>query len=113
MTAFLLLSVFLVGCAETTPLPSQAYVLDGIPVCGRAQALSKSQIRAAITADRQWSSQSEQKIYSVEVSSSSEIYIYHTKRNKELEEYNVVRLVDGKWEVQDRKMNASGLGPIN
>jgi enterochelin esterase-like enzyme len=107
------LILILVACAETTPLPSQAYVLDGIPICGRAHALSKSQIRAAITADRQWSSQSEQKIYSVEVSSSSEIYIYHTKRNKQLEEYNVVRLVDGKWEVQDRKMNASGLGPIN
>ena len=113
MTAFFPLSVILVACAETAPLPAQAYVLDGIPICGRAQSLSKSQIRAAIAADRQWSSQSEDKIYSVEVSSSSEVYVYHTKRNKQLEEYNVVRLADGRWGVQDRRMSGSVLGPIN
>ena len=114
MTAFLPLSLILVACAETTPLLSQAYVLDGIPIYGRAQSLSKSQIRAAIVADRQWSSQSEDKIYSVEISSSSEVYVYHTKRNNQLEEYNIVRLVDGRWKVEDRMMSGSALlGPTN
>lgn len=114
MTVFLPLSAILVGCVETTPLPPQAYALDGIPICGRAQSLSKSQIRAAIAEDQQWSSQQESKIYSVEVASSSEIYIYHTKRNEHLEEYNVWRLVDGRWEVQERKITGSALlGPTN
>src|SRR5437879_6222810 len=76
----------LVGCVETTPLPSQAYVLDGIPICGRAQSLSKSQIRAAIAEDREWTSQPADKIYSVEVASSFEVYVYHTKRNPNLED---------------------------
>ena len=109
MTAFLPLSVILVGCVETTPLPPQAYVLDGIPIYGRAQSLSKSQIRAAIAEDRQWSSQPEDKIYSIEVASSFEVYIYHTKRNKHLEEYNVLRRVDGRWKVQERKISGSAL----
>jgi hypothetical protein len=109
MTAFLSLSVMLVGCVETTPLPPRAYVLDGIPIYGRAQSLSKSQIRAAIAEDRQWSSQQDDKIYSVEVASSFEVYIYHTKRNKHLEEYNVLRRVDGRWEVQERMITGSAL----
>ena len=109
MTVFLPLSVILVGCAETTPLPRQAYLLDGIPICGRAQSLSKSQIRAAIAEDRQWSSQQEDKIHSVEVASSFEVYVYHTKRNKHLEEYNVLRRVDGRWKVQERMIRGSAL----
>jgi hypothetical protein len=112
MITFLLLSVILVGCVETTPLPAQAYVLDGIPICGRAQTLSKSQIRAAIAEDRQWSSQQEDKIYSVEVASSVEVYVYHTKRNKQLEEYNILRLVEGRWKVQERMITGPALlGP--
>ena len=63
----------------------------------------------AITADRQWSSQSEDKIHSVEISSSFEVYVYHTQRNRQLEEYNVVRLVDGRWKVEDRIMSGSAL----
>lgn len=109
MIAFVPLSVIIVGCVETLPLPPQAYVLDGIPIYGRAESLSKSQIRAAIAEDRQWSSQQEDKIYSVEVASSSEVYIYHTKRNTHLEEYNVWRLVDGRWGVQERKITGSAL----
>jgi hypothetical protein len=109
VTAFLSVSLILVGCVETTPLPPQAYVLDGIPIYGRAQSLSKSQIRTAIAADRQWSSQSEDKIYSIEVASSFEVYIYHTKRNQHLEEYNVLRRVDGRWKVQERKISGSAL----
>ena len=109
MTALLPLSVILVGCVGTTPLPPQAYLLDGIPIYGHAQSLSKSQIRAAIAEDRQWSSQSEDKIYSIEVASSFEVYIYHTKRNEHLEEYNVLRLVDGRWKVQERKITGSAL----
>jgi hypothetical protein len=106
---FLPLSVILVGCVETTPLPPQAYVLDGIPIYGRAQTLSKLQIRAAIAVDRQWSSQSEDKIYSIEVASSSELHIYHTERNNRLEEYNVLRRVDGRWEAQQRMISGSAL----
>jgi hypothetical protein len=114
MAIFLLLLLVLVGCAETTPLPSQAYVLDGISICGRAQALSKSQIRAAIAEDRRWSSQPDDKIYSIEIASSVEIYVYHTKRNKQLEEYNILRLVDRRWTVQERMITGSALiGPTN
>src|SRR5215472_1555601 len=108
MAAFLPLSVIFVTCAETTPLPSQAYVLDGIPICGRAQSLSKSQIRAAMAEDRRWSSQPDDKIYSIEVASSFELYIYHTKRNEHLEEYNVLRRTDDGWKVQERKITGSG-----
>jgi len=114
MAAFLPLSAVLVACAETTPLPSQAYVLDGIPICGRAQSLSKSQIRAAMAEDRRWSSQPDDKIYSIEVASSFEVYIYHTKRNKHLEEYNILRRVDGGWKVQERMITGSALlAPTN
>ena len=109
MTAFLPLSVIIVGCVETIPLPPQAYVLDSIPIYGHAESLSKSQIHAAIAEDRQWSSQPEDKIYSIEVASSFEVYIYHTKRNKHLEEYNVLRRVDGRWKVQERMMSGSAL----
>jgi len=114
ITACLPLSIILVGCAETTPLPPEAYALDGIPIYGRAQSLSKSQIRAAIAEDRRWSSQREDKIYSIEVASSFEVYIYHTKRNKHLEEYNVLRRADGTWKIQERKITGSALlVPIN
>jgi len=108
MTAFLPLSVILIGCAETKPLPPLAYVLDGIPIYGRAQSLSKSQIRAAIAEDRRRSSQPD-KIYSIEVASSSEVHIYHTERNNRLEEYNVVRRVNGRWEAQQRMISGSAL----
>jgi hypothetical protein len=108
MTAFLPLSVIFIGCAETKPLPPPAYVLDGIRVYGRAQSLSKSQIRAAIAEDRRRSSQPD-KIYSIEVASSSEVHVYHTERNKRLEEYNVLRRVNGRWEAQQRMISGSAL----
>jgi hypothetical protein len=108
VTAFLPLSVVLIGCAETTPLPSPAYSLDGIPIYGRAQSLSQSQIRAAIAEDRRRSSQPD-KIYSIEVASSSELHIYHTERNNRLEEYNIVRRVNGRWEAQERMVSGSEL----
>ena len=109
MTAFLPLSAILIGCAETPPLPPPAYVLDGIPIYGRAQSLPKSQIRAAIAEDRRWSSHPEDKIYSIEVASSSEIHIYHTDRNKRLEEYHVLRRTHGKWEAQERMISGAEL----
>jgi hypothetical protein len=62
MTAFLPLSVILVGRVETKPLSPPAYVLDGISIYGRAQSLSKSQIRAAIAEDRLRSSQPDKSI---------------------------------------------------
>jgi hypothetical protein len=105
MTAFLPLSVILVGCPETAPLPPPSYVLDGIPIYGRAQSLSKSQIRAAIAEERRSSSQLADKIYSIEIASSSEVHIYHTERNHRLEEYNV----HGRWEAQERMISGSAL----
>ena len=84
MTAFLPLSAILIGCAETKPQPPPPYVLDGIPIYDRARSLSKSQIRAAIAEARRRSSQPE-KIYSIEVASSSEVHVYHTERNSRLE----------------------------
>ncbi len=108
-TAFLSLSIILVGCAETPSLPPPAYVLDGIPIYGQAQSLAKPQIRAAIAEDRRRSSQREDKIYSIEVASSSEIHIYHTERNKRLEEYNVLRRIHGRWQAQERMISGSAL----
>jgi hypothetical protein len=109
MTAFLPVPVILVACAGTTLLPPPGYVLDGIPIYGRAQSLSKSQIRSAIAEDRQWSSQPKEKIYSIEVASPSEIHLYHTDRNKRLEEYSVLRRVHGRWEAQERMIGGSAL----
>jgi len=108
VTALAALSAILVGCAETTPLPPPVYVLDGIPVYGRTQSLSKSRIRVAIAEEQRWSSQPE-KIYSIEVVSSSEIHLYVTERNKRLEEYHVVRRVRGKWQAQERMISGSAL----
>jgi hypothetical protein len=109
MTAFLSVSLILIACAETKLLPPPGYVLDGIPIYGRAQSLSKSQIRAAIVEDRQWSSQSKEKMYSIEVASPSEVHIYHTDRNKRLQEYSVLRRVHGRWEAQERMIGGSAL----
>jgi spore cortex formation protein SpoVR/YcgB (stage V sporulation) len=75
---------------------------------GRAQSLSKSQIRGAIAEDRRRSSQPD-KIYSIDVASSSEVHIYHTERNKRLEEYNVLRHVHGRWEAGQRMISGSAL----
>jgi len=108
MTASLPLSVILVGCAETALLPPPSYVLDGISIYGHAQSLSKSQIRAAIAEDRRWSSQPD-KIYSIEVASSSEVHIYHTERNNRLEECNVLRRPNGRWKAQERMISESAL----
>ena len=109
MTAFLSLPVILVGCAETSPLPQPSYVLDGIPIYDSAQTLPKSQIRAAIAEDRRWPSHPEDKIYSIQVASSSEVHIYHTDRNKRLEEYNILRRIHGRWEAQERMISGSAL----
>jgi hypothetical protein len=109
ITAFLPLPVILVGCAETSPLPPPSCVLDGIPIYGNAQTLPKSQIRAAIAEDRRWPSHPEDKIYSIEVASSSEVHIYHTGRNKHLEEYNVLRRIHGGWEARERMISGSAL----
>jgi hypothetical protein len=107
MIAFLPLSVILVSCAETTPLPPPSYVLDGIPIHGSAQTLAKSQIRAAIAEYRRWPSYPQDKIYSIEVASSSEVRIYHTDRNNRFEEYNVLRRIHGRWKAQERMISGS------
>jgi len=107
VTALLLLSVILVGCAETTPLPPVVYLLDGLPIYGRAQSLPKSELRAAIAEDRR--SSPGDKIYSIEVASSSEVHVYHTERSKRLKEYDVLRCVHGSWQAQERMISGSAL----
>jgi hypothetical protein len=98
----------LAGCAEPPPLLPPPLVLDGIPIYGQVHEIPKSQIRAAIAEDRR-SSPAGNKIYSIEVASSSEIHIYHTDRNKRLEEYNVLSRVHGRWEAGERIMSGSAL----
>ena len=107
VTAFLPLSVILVGCAETTPLPPPAYLLDGVPIYGRAQSLPKPELRGAIAEDRR--SSPGDKIYSIEVVSSSEVRVYHTERSKRLEEYDVLRRMRGSWQAQERMISGSAL----
>jgi hypothetical protein len=107
MTAFLPLSVILVGCAETISQPPPAYVLDGVPIYGRAQSLSKSELRAAIAEDRR--SSPGDKIHSIEVASSSEVRVYHTERSKRLTEYDVLRRAQGSWQAQERMISGSAL----
>src|SRR6059058_5591709 len=97
--ASLPLVLLLASCAEPPPLPPPARVLDGIPIYGHAQSLSKSELRAAIAEDRR--SSPGDKIYSIEVASSSEVRVYHTERSKRLEEYDVLRRVHGRWEAQE------------
>jgi hypothetical protein len=98
----------LAGCAEPPPLPPPALVLDDIPIYGHVHDVPKSQIRAAIAEDRRWSPAGD-KIYSIEVANPSELHIYHTERNKRLEEYNVLRRVHGRWEAGERMISGSAL----
>lgn len=108
VTAFAALSAILVGCVETTPLPPPVYVLDGIPVYGITQSLSKSDVRAAIAEERRVSSTPE-KIYSIDIASSSEVHLYVTDRNNRLQEYHIVRRVRGMWKTQERMISGSAL----
>ncbi len=107
VTAFLPFLVTVAGCAETKPLPPPAYVLDGIAIYDLAHSLPKSQIRAAIAEDKR--SSPGDKIYSIEVVSSSEVRVYHTERSKRLEEYDVLRRAHGSWQPQERMISGSAL----
>ena len=107
-TASLPLALLFTCCAQPEPLPPPALTIDGIPVYGRVQDLPKSQIRAAIAEDRRWSPAGD-KIYSIEVANASELHIYHTDRNKRLEEYHVLRRVHGKWQADERMISGSAL----
>src|SRR5690349_7943052 len=78
--ASLPLVLLLASCAETPQAPPPSLVLDGIPIYGRTQSLPKSAVRAAITEDRK--SSPGDKIYSIDVASSSEVRVYHTERSK-------------------------------
>jgi hypothetical protein len=104
--ASLPLVLLLAPCAET-PQPTPSLVLDGIPIYAHTQSLSKSGLRAAIGEDRK--SSPGDKIYSIEVASSSEVRVYHTERSKRLEEYDVLRRVRGSWQAQDRMISGSAL----
>jgi hypothetical protein len=105
--ASLPLVLLLASCAEPPPPPPPALMLDGIPIYGRAQSLSKSELRAAIAEDRR--SSPGDKIYSIEVVSSSEVHVYHTERSKRLEEYDVLRHANGSWQAQQRMISGSAL----
>jgi hypothetical protein len=108
VSASLPLALLFTCCAQPEPLPPPAFTLDGIPIYGHAHDLPKSQIRAAITEDRRWSPAGD-RIYSIDVANRSELHIYHTERNKRLEEYDVLRRVHGKWEAQERMISGSAL----
>lgn len=101
------LVLLLASCAEPPPPPPPALVIDGIPIYGRAQSFSKSELRAAIAVDRR--SSPGDKIYSIEVASSSEVHVYHAERSKRLEEYDVLRRVRGSWQAQERMISGSAL----
>jgi hypothetical protein len=105
--ASLPLMLLLASCIELPPQPPPTLVLDGIPIYGRAQSLSKSDLRAAIAEDRR--SSPGNKIYSIEVASSSEVQVYHTERSKRLEEYDVLRRMHGSWQAQERMISGSAL----
>ena len=101
--ASLPLVLLLASCAEPPQPPPPSLVLDGIPIYGRAQSLSKSGLRAAIAEDRK--SSPGDKIYSIEVASSSEVRVYHTERSKRLGEYDVLRSVHGSWQAHERMIS--------
>ncbi len=107
-SASLPLALLFTCCAQAEPLPPPALTLDGIPIYGHVHDIPKSQIRAAIAEDRRWSPAGD-KIYSIEVATPSELHIYHTERNKRLEEYNVLRRVHNRWEAGERMINGSAL----
>jgi hypothetical protein len=98
----------LAGSAQSPPLPPPPLVRDGIPVYGRVHDVPKSQIRVAVAEDRRLSPVGD-KVYSIEVANRSELHIYHTERNKRLEEYNVLRRVHGRWEAGQRMISGSAL----
>jgi hypothetical protein len=105
----LLLAFCLASCATPAPLPPSLFVIDGIPVYGRAHEISKSQIRAAIAEDRRWPSHPENKIYSIEVAAPTELHIFHTTRNTRLQEYTLYIRVRGKWQTNERVLSGSAL----
>ncbi len=105
--ASLSLVLLLASCAAAPPPPPPALVVDGIPIYGRAQSLSKSELRAAIAEDRR--SSPGDKIHSIEVASSSEVRVYHTERSKQLTEYDALRRVHGSWQSQERMISGSAL----
>jgi hypothetical protein len=108
VTASIPLALLFTCCAQPPPLPPPALSIEGIPVYGHADDLSQSQIRAAIAEDRRWSPPGD-RIYSIEVANRSELHIYHTERNKRLEEYHVVRRVHGRWQAEERMISGSEL----
>ena len=105
--ASLPLVLLLASYAELPPRPPPALIFNAIPIYGRAQSLSKSELRAAIAEDRR--SSPGDKIYSIEVVSSSEVHVYHTDRSKRLEEYDVLRHAHGSWQAQQRMISGSAL----
>ena len=108
MAAFLPLAVILIGCSETKPLPPPAYVLDGIRVYGRAQSLSKSQIRAAIAEDRRRSSQPDENLLDWGCRFVWG-YFFPPQREKRVEKKKCFRPPPGRWEAGDRMISGSAL----
>ena len=85
--------------------------LDGIPIYGRVDHVSKPELRAAIALDRSLMSGAAGKIYLIDVMSPQELHVYHTPRNPRREEYQVYERIAGKWRVQDRVIGGSILFP--
>ncbi len=79
-----------------------------VRVFGRIHEASPSDIRAAIVAN-QHGRVGPPPVHHVEVVNSSEIRVYHTQRGDD-EVYDVVRCVDGRWQITD--LVAKSNGPI-
>jgi hypothetical protein len=71
--------------------------IDGVPVYGKVGLLSTEQIRAAIAADQSSPSQPSNKIYAVEVISTTEIHVHHAPWNPSIWQYNEILKLHGKW----------------
>ena len=107
---FPLLAV-LVGCTELPLQELPTTVLDGIPIYGRIDQVSKPELRAAIALDRSLISGVSRKIYLIDVKSPVELHVYHSPRNPRWEEYQVYKRIAGKWHVQERVIGGSILFP--
>src|ERR1051325_992834 len=90
------LAALIASCAAP-PIESPAYTIDGIPVCGHASEISRTELRAAIAFDRSTPSYPEYKIYSIDVVDRTELHIYHTTKNRTFQEYKLLKKVQGRW----------------
>jgi hypothetical protein len=103
------MAVALFASCATPPTENPSYVLDGIPIYGRAHDISRAGLRGAIAFDRGTPSHPENRIYSIDVVNRTELHVYHTPRNRQFQEYKIVKKVRGKWSCDERVVSGSSL----